>query len=164
MLTSRGNIVTICAQYVRCGTDVSSFVADLGVWFTCFFEGIMKSLLITWWILSLSLSLGRQNVPWTAAHFVALGRQCMQGATKCAVKAARFVADDKLCRGDKMCRNMPSITTTQGHMIFCDSPMSNHTETRAWILTLSVISVISVVVQDVWVLPKDLKRKHEPWP
>ena len=75
-----------------------------------FFEGIMKSLLITWWILSLSLSLsllGRQNVPWTATHFVALGRQCMQGATKCAVKAARFVVDDKLCRGDKMCRNNP---------------------------------------------------------
>ena len=29
----------------------------------------------------------------------------MHGTTKCAVKAARFVIDDKLCRGDRMCCN-----------------------------------------------------------
>ena len=34
------------------------------------------------------------------------GRQCVQGATKCAVKGAHLVAGDKLCRGDKMCCNM----------------------------------------------------------
>ena len=33
----------------------------------------------------------------------------MQGVTKCAVKATDFVPGDKLCRGDKMCRNIPSI-------------------------------------------------------
>ena len=32
----------------------------------------------------------------------------MQGVTKCAVKGAHFVACDKLCRGDKMCRNKPA--------------------------------------------------------
>ena len=55
----------------------------------------------------LVFSQGRQNVPWTATHFVAFGRQCVQGATKCAVKGAHFVVGDKLCRGDKMCRNTP---------------------------------------------------------
>ena len=115
-----GNIATICAQHARCCTAVRSFIAELGHWFTCLFEGILKSLLITWWILSLSLalslslslSLWRQNVAWTATHFVAFGWQCVQGTTKCAVWSARFVADDKLCRGDKMCRNSISGNST----------------------------------------------------
>ena len=55
----------------------------------------------------LVFSHGRQNVPWTATHIVAFGWQCVQGATKCAVKGAHFVTCDKLCRGDKMWCNSP---------------------------------------------------------
>ena len=38
----------------------------------------------------------------------------MQGATKCAIKGAHFVADDKLCRGDKMCCNSTPKTPASG--------------------------------------------------
>ena len=116
-------VLTPGMQHTICWLTPRRLIEEIR--YMLFFEGIMKSLLITWWILSLSLlslSLGRQNVPWTAAHFVALGRQFMQGVTKYAVKATRFVVDDKLCRGDKMCRNKPSFVFITS-MIFAESKL-----------------------------------------
>ena len=66
----------------------------------------------------------RQNVPTSTAHFVADDgdKMCQRQnvpATKCDKKMTHFVAGDKMCSGDKMCRNKVYFLWTIDAYLFC---------------------------------------------
>ena len=85
MLTPRGNSVTVCAQYVRYGTAVGSFVADLRVLFTCFFLGDHE-IAFNNMMNILSLSLFRAT------------KCAVNSCTFCRLGATMYAGDDKMCR------------------------------------------------------------------